>query len=98
MQKFRPVVEDFATTMDALRDFVTSVGPVLTQRRAEVSESSGKVLGPFGVAALLAGEDLGALEISNQMKEAIADIRKVIVGAEPNLSAENIAQIQNAFQ
>jgi hypothetical protein len=69
MPSFKAVVEDFTATIDALRDFVDSVGPVLLERQEEISKTAGKELAPFHAAALLASENLEAVDMPAEMKK-----------------------------
>jgi hypothetical protein len=87
MPDFKTVIEDFSSTMDALRDFASSVGPVLLQRQDQVSKVVYEKIAPFAIARMLAGETSDT-ELSDDTKQAIDKVRELFTGTELKVSPE----------
>jgi hypothetical protein len=91
MPDFKTVIEDFSSTMDALRDFASSVGPVLLQRQDQVSKVVSEKIAPFRIATMLADEasDTG---LSDDIKQVVNEVRKLFTGTELKVSPERASR------
>ena len=95
MPTFKDVVEDFSATLDALRDFVACVGPVLTQRQEQMATTASKTVGRFQVASLLADEDLDTSDLEPEQKKILMKMRDILTGVDPDASPEKISAFRN---
>ncbi|MGB8540719.1 MAG: hypothetical protein WCD49_03685 [Candidatus Acidiferrales bacterium] len=96
MPEFKGVMEDFNTTLDALRDFVAYVGPVLTQRQEQTMNAAGKTAARFHVASLLTDEnDLETSDIEDGVKQSLIAARSILTGAMPGIPADKISEARN---
>jgi hypothetical protein len=75
---FRNVVDDFATTMDALREFIPAVGPVLIERKEKVAQTVTDAIAGFQIAMLITGEDSDTVNMPTESKEKLLEIRKLL--------------------
>ncbi len=78
MIAFLPVLQDFADSLDALREFVTSLGPVLQQQEKDLWITAYPVLGRFAAAAILTGE-VTSSGFSDEGKAKMAQARELIL-------------------
>jgi hypothetical protein len=87
--EFLPVVEDFADTMPALREFVKSLAPVLLEREKELSQTALPLMARFRAAILLTGDELEKLDFPDEVKAPLLEMRKLLgeIGTPP-LSAK----------
>jgi hypothetical protein len=85
MLEFAPVAEDFSATMEALREFIASLGPVLLQREKELWKNAEPLLSRFGAAVLLTGGELGSgRNLSEELKAKIEELNSLIAEVEKN--------------
>lgn len=92
MLTFKEVLEDFATTLDALRDFITSIGPVVHTKHQETLEGVARALAPFVIATQLASGDFDLLELPEDMKDQFVQIRATLTRETLNMPPEKVAQ------
>jgi hypothetical protein len=84
--------------MDALRDFVTSVGPVLRQRQKEASEAASETLGSLHVARLLAQGDLEGATIPADAKQVLIQLRNALIRPDNDRSPEDKRILSRALK
>lgn len=92
---FREVVDDFTGTMDALRDFVSSVAPVLLERREKVTETAAVKIAPYTAAHLLAHENLETVDLPDEHKQVLIQARAILLGASPEHPAEMVSEFRD---
>ena len=92
MHEFKDVIENFSVTMDSLRDFVNSVGPVLRRRQEDVSKAASETLGPLRIAGLLTRDDLETSEIPTDQKAVLMDMRNSLLKLAGDASLETMAE------
>jgi hypothetical protein len=73
---FKEVTEDFSITMDALREFVSSVGPVLREREEKLAAGARKAISRFATARIVTGEDIDWSEIPEESREPLSQVRQ----------------------
>jgi len=98
MSSFRPLIEDFTATIDALRDFVDSVGPVLLERQENALKSEAEVMAPFHAAALLATEDISAVDLPTEMKKTLVAAREILTGSSQNTPPEKAIEFGDSIR
>jgi hypothetical protein len=98
MPSFKVVIDDFKLTMDALRDFVASVGPVLTERVEQTASDASTTVGRFQTALILAGEDLDSSDVPDKVKQILSRVRTIITGADPTVSAEKVSALRDTIR
>jgi hypothetical protein len=94
MLQFKPVIEEFSATLDALRDFVTSVGPVLLQRQEQAHKEAGPAMARLYVASLLAADNLEAMDLAEETKSVMVEFNKVIRAATNELAPDKVAGLR----
>ncbi len=78
MIQFKPVVEDFADTMDALREFVASIGPVLLQRQEDLAKGFLPFARKFSTALLITGESPEPTNIPEDVKSSLQELKSLL--------------------
>jgi hypothetical protein len=76
--EFKDVAEDFADTMDALREFVASIGPVLVQRQEDLAKDFLPFARKFSTALLVTGESPEPSDISEDLKSSLREIKRLL--------------------
>jgi hypothetical protein len=89
---FESVIRDYFETLDATRDFLATVGPVVLKNHEQASSAAMEVLGPFHTAALMTREDIDTLPIPDEVKEIILKMQSLVRGAEADMAPDKFKE------
>lgn len=78
MIQFKPVAEDFADTLAALREFVASIGPVLVQRQEDLTKDFLPFARKLSTALWVTGKSPEPPNIPEDVKSGLREIKRLL--------------------
>lgn len=98
IEQFEQVIKDFSETLDALRDFVSSVSPLVIQKHNKASEAAAEVYAVYKLATYLTSpEEPANSDLPEEVREGIAHMRNALARAPMDFPDEKMQQFASGL-